>query len=58
MDAFRAASSVRTAVCEGELNPIQGIPFMGLIDSYRRILELTEIEKKIQSFEKICEFYF
>ena len=41
MDATKAAGSVLTAVSEGELTPIEATLFMGLIDSYRRTLELT-----------------
>ena len=51
MDASKAASSVLTAVSEGELTPIEGIRVMGLIDSYRRTLELTEIEERLQALE-------
>ena len=52
MDASKAASSVLTAVSEGEkLTPIEGTRFMGLIDSYRRILKLTEIEDRLQVLE-------
>ena len=53
MDALRAASSVLTAVSEGELTPIEGTRVMGLIDSYRRTLELTEIEERLQALEEI-----
>ena len=50
MDAYKAASSVLTAASEGELNPIlKEQRVMGLIDSYRRTLELTEIEKRLQA---------
>ena len=52
VDASKAASSVLTAVSEGELTPIEGTRVMGLIDSYRRTLELTEIEERLQSLEK------
>jgi hypothetical protein len=45
LDASEAAGSVLTAVSEGELTP------MGLIDSYRRTLELTEIEHRLQALE-------
>ena len=48
MDASRAASSILTAVSEGELTPIEGTRVMGLIDGYRRTLELTEIEERLQ----------
>ena len=51
MDASKAASSVLTAVSEGELTPIEGTRVMGLIDSYRRTLELTEIEERLQTLE-------
>ena len=51
MDAAEAAGSVLKAVSEGELTPIEATRVMGLIDSYRRTLELTEIEKRLQSLE-------
>ena len=51
MDTSKAASSVLTAVSEGELTPIEGTRIMGLIDSYRRTLELTEIEERLQALE-------
>ena len=51
MDAYKAASSVLSAVSEGELTPIEGTRVMGLIDSYRRNLELSEIEKRLQALE-------
>ena len=52
MDASKAASSVLAAVSEGELTPIEGTRVMGLIDSYRRTLELTEIEERLQALEQ------
>ena len=51
LDASEAAGSVLTAVSEGELTPIEATRVMGLIDSYRRILELTEIEQRLQALE-------
>ena len=51
MDASQAASSVLKAVSDGELTPIEGTRVMGLIDSYRRTLELTEIEERLQALE-------
>ena len=51
MDASQAASSVLTAVSEGKLTPIEATRVMGLIDSYRRTLELTEIEERLQALE-------
>ena len=51
MDASEAAGSVLTAVSAGELTPIEATRVMGLIDSYRRTLELTEIEQRLQALE-------
>ena len=52
LDASQAASSVLTAVSEGNITPIEATRVMGLIDSYRRTLELTEIEERLQALEK------
>ena len=51
LDASEAAGSVLTAVSEGDLTPIEAARVMGLIDSYRRTLELTEIEERLQKLE-------
>ena len=51
MDASQAAGSVLSAVSEGNLTPIEGTRVMGLIDSYRRTLELTEIENRVKVLE-------
>ena len=51
VDASEAAGSVLTAVSDGELTPIEATRVMGLIDSYRRTLELTEIEQRLQALE-------
>jgi hypothetical protein len=48
LDASEAAGSVS----EGELTPIEATCVMGLIDSYRRTLELTEIEERLQALEE------
>ena len=50
--ASEAAGSVLTAVSKGELTPIEATHVMGLIDSYRRTLELTEIEERLQALEE------
>ena len=52
LDASEAAGSVLSAVSEGELTPIEATRVMGLIDSYRRTLELTEIEQRLQALEE------
>ena len=51
VDAAKAAGSVLNAVSEGELTPIEATRVMGLIDSYRKTLELTEIEQRLQALE-------
>ena len=50
-DASQAAGSVLTAVSEGNLTPIEATRVMGLIDSYRGTLELTEIEERLRVLE-------
>ena len=47
----RLTKTILTAVSEGELTPIEGTRVMGLINSYRRTLELTEIEERLQALE-------
>ena len=51
LEASEAAESVLTAVSEGTLTPIEATRVMALIDSYRRTLELTEIEQRLQALE-------
>ena len=51
LDAAAAAGSVLRAVNEGELTPIEATRVMGLIDSFRRTLELTEIEERLRVLE-------
>ena len=51
MDASEATGSILTAVSEGQLTPVEATRVMGLIDSYRRTLELTEIEERLQALE-------
>ena len=51
LDASQAAGSVLTAVSQGNLTPIEATRVMGLIDSYRRTLELTEIENRLKVLE-------
>ena len=51
LDASEAAGSVLKAVSDGELTPVEATRVMGLIESYRRTLELTEIEQRLQALE-------
>ena len=50
-DASEAAGSVLSAVSSGELTPIEATRVMGLIDSFRRTLELTDIENRLKALE-------
>jgi hypothetical protein len=50
-DASQAAGSVLSAVSDGELTPIEATRVMGLIDSFRRTLELTDIENRLKALE-------
>ena len=51
LDASEAAGSILNAVSKGELTPIEATRVMGLVDSYRRTLELTEIEERLKDLE-------
>ena len=51
VDASEAAGSVLRAVSDGELTPIEATRVMGLIDSFRRTLELTDIENRLKALE-------
>ena len=51
LDAAEAAASVLCVVSDGDLTPIEATRVMGLIDSHRRVLELTDIEHRLQVLE-------
>ena len=53
MDASQAAGSVLSAISDGSLTLIEGTRVMALIDSYRRILELTDIEQRLHALETV-----
>ncbi len=50
-DAAKAAGAVLEAVALGELTPIEGAHIMGLVETYRRTLETTEIEARVAALE-------
>ena len=50
-DAAEAAGAVLQAVSEGDLTPTEGAQVMGLVDSYRRTLEVTELEARLAALE-------
>ena len=50
-DASLAAADVLRAISDEKITPIEATRVMGLIDSYRRTLELTDIETLISALE-------
>jgi hypothetical protein len=50
-DAAQAAGAVLEAVSVGDLTPTEGAQVMGLVDSYRRTLEVTELEARMAVLE-------
>ena len=50
-DAAQAAGAVLEAVSEGDLTPTEGAQVMGLVDSYRRTLETSELEARVAALE-------
>ena len=50
-DAAEAAGAVLQAVSEGDLTPTEAVQVMGLVDSYRRTLEVTELEARVAALE-------
>lgn len=52
-DAARAAGAVLDAVADGDLTPIEGAHIMALVETYRRTLELSEIELRLAALERV-----
>ena len=50
-DAAEAAAAVLQAVSEGDLTPTEGAQVMGLVDSFRRTLETSELEARLAALE-------
>jgi hypothetical protein len=50
-DASKAAGAVLENVALGELTPTEGAHVMALIETYRRTLEMTEIEARLEALE-------
>jgi hypothetical protein len=50
-DAADAVQAVVMAVSQGEITPLEGASVVALIDAYRRMLELTEIEARLAELE-------
>lgn len=50
-DAVQAAGAVLEAVSVGDLTPAEGAQVVGLIDSFRRTLEISELEARVAALE-------
>ena len=50
-DAAEAAQAVLQAVSDGDVTPLEGAAVMGLVEQYRRTLELTDLEQRIEALE-------
>lgn len=50
-DAAKAAASILAAVASGEMTPTEGAHVMQLVETYRRTLELTELETRLAALE-------
>ena len=50
-DAAKAAGAVLDAVAAGDLTPTEGAHIMGLVETYRRTLETTELEARVAALE-------
>lgn len=50
-DAAQAAAAVLDAVAAGDLTPIEGAHIMGLVETYRRTLETSELEARLAALE-------
>ena len=50
-DAAKAAGAIIEAVALGDLTPTEGAHIMGLVETYRRTLELSELEVRVEALE-------
>lgn len=50
-DAAQAAGAVLEAVAEGDLTPSEAVQIMSLVDTFRRVLEVSELEARIAALE-------
>jgi len=50
-EASIAAQAILMAVSDGGLTPLEAVSVMGLVESFRRTLELTEFETRITKLE-------
>ena len=50
-DAARSASAILAEVATGSITPLEATTVMGLVEQYRRTLETTEFERRIEALE-------
>lgn len=50
-DAARAAGAVLDAVAGGEVTPSEGAHIMALVETFRRTLETSELERRVAALE-------
>lgn len=51
-DTAKAAGAVLEAVADGELTPTEGAHVMGLVETFRRTLEATELATRMAELER------
>jgi hypothetical protein len=50
-DAAKAAAAVLSELATGGITPLEGATVMGLLEQYRRTLEASEFEQRIEALE-------
>ena len=50
-DAAQAACAILAEVAAGSITPLEATTVMGLVEQYRRTLETTEFERRIEALE-------
>ena len=50
-DAAQAAQAVLQAVSGGDMTPLEATSVMNLVESYRKTLETTELERRLAALE-------
>lgn len=51
-DGVEAAGAVLAAVAAGELAPSEGAHVMALVETFRRTLETTDLERRLAALEE------
>ncbi len=54
-DAVLAVSSIMQSVTNGDITPREGQVLSGIVDSLRKAIETTELEKKLDNLQSILE---